>query len=86
MQDSILKFQIEYEVDGTDIANQGNHFYFVKVWKLFEFSILLKTYLTNFYYLIQSIDVPVINLPNVSKVFVCFKYTLGAILHKVKTS
>ena len=42
--------------------------------------------LNNSYYLIHSTDVLVINLPNISKVFVCFKYKLVAIIHKIKTS
>ena len=46
----------------------------------------LKTYLNNSYYLIESIDELVINLPNISRVSVCLKYTLGPIIHKIKTS
>ena len=45
-----------------------------------------ETYLNNSYYLIHSIDVLVINLPNISNVLVCFKYTFGAIIHKLKTT
>ena len=48
MQDFILKFQIDkYEVDDTDTSNQVNNFQhvIVKVWKLCEFSILLKNLL-----------------------------------------
>ena len=40
----------------------------------------------NSYYLIESIDELVINLPNISKVFVWFEYTLGTIIYKIKTS